>query len=119
VLQAELVRLLCVHESQIKVRNPNAPREEEAEKLDVEQKDEEYHVRLTDPKYTELVQDKKEYFGDAFNADFLKGLQSKERKTVFAKKPSDIKPSKPLKAEKSYSPISGRNQRPDRNNLGR
>lgn len=119
MLQAELVKLLCVHESQIKVRNPNAPREEEAEKLDVEQKDEEYHVRLTDPKYTELEKDNKEYFGDAFNADFLKGLQSKERKTVYAKKPNDVKPSKPVKAEKSYSPISGRNHRPDRNNLGR
>jgi hypothetical protein len=118
VLQAELVALLCIHPSQIKVRNPNAPREEEAEDQEEGKKEEEYKVRLTDPKYTEVEQDKKEYFGDDFNADFLKGLQSKERKTVFAKR-SDVKPSKALKAEKSFSPISGRNTRPDRNNLGR
>jgi hypothetical protein len=118
VLQEELVKLLCVHGSQLKVRNPEAPREEEAEQQDVEQKEEEYHVRLTDPKYSELQQDKKQYFGDAFNAEFLKGLQTKERKTVFAKK-TEIKPSKPLKAEKSFSPISGRNTRPDRNQLGK
>ncbi len=117
VLQAELVTALCVHASQIKVRNPNAPREEEAQEQE-EPKKEEYHVRLTDPKYAELEKDKKQYFGDDFNAEFLKGLQTKERKPVFAKRP-DVKPSKPLKSEKSLSPISGRNQRPDRNNLGR
>lgn len=117
VLHAELVKLLCVHGSQIKVRNPNAPREEDAEEQE-EQKQEEYHVRLTDPKYAEVEQDKKQYFGDDFNAEFLKGLQTKERKPVFAKRP-DVKPSKPLKSEKSLSPISGRNQRPDRNQLGK
>lgn len=119
VLQAELVKLLCVHASQIKVRNPNAPREEEAEAQEEKAKEEEYHVRLTDPKYAEVEKDKKQYFGDDFNAEFLKGLQTKERKPVFAKKPTDVKPSKPLKSEKSLSPISGRNQRPDRNQLGR
>ena len=67
----------------------------------------------------EIEKDKKVYFGDDFNAEFLKGLQTKERKPVFAKKPTDVKPSKPLKSEKSLSPISGRNQRPDRNQLGR
>ena len=118
VLHEELVKLLCIHASQIKVRNPEAPREEEAETQDEEQKEQEYHVRLTDPKYSEVEKDTKQYFGDAFNADFLKGLQTKERKQVFAKK-SEIKASKPLKAEKSFSPISGRNARPDRNQLGK
>lgn len=118
ILQAELVNMLCVHASQIKVRNPEAPREEEAEAQEEPKKEEEYHVRLTDPKYAEIEQDKKKYFGDDFNAEFLKGLQTKERKPVFAKRP-DVKPSKPLKSEKSLSPISGRNQRPDRNQLGK
>ena len=40
VLQAELVKLLCVHASQIKVRNPNAPREEEAEAQEEKAKEE-------------------------------------------------------------------------------
>ena len=48
VLHEELVKLLCIHASQIKVRNPEAPREEEAETQDEEQKEQEYHVRLTD-----------------------------------------------------------------------
>jgi len=116
-LKQEICDLLCVDPSQIKVRNPDAPREEEVDQE--EAKEEEYVPRLTDEKYSEIEQTKtKPAFGDDFNASFLKDLAGQKRKQEFAKRP-DVKPSKPLKAEKSLSPISGRNTIPDPMKIGK
>jgi hypothetical protein len=116
-IKQELCELLSVDASLVRVRNPDVPREDEVDQQ--EESEEEYIARLTDEKYSEVEKTKtKPAFGDDFNASFLKDLAGQKRKQEFAKK-SDVKPSKPLKQEKSLSPISGRNTIPDPMKIGR
>ena len=114
----EICELLGCSAGDIKVRNPDAPREEELDQKE-DTKPEEYLPRLTDGKYSEVEKTKtKPVFGDDFNAAFLKDLATKKRKQEFAKK-SEVKPSKSVKADKSFSPINGKNKLPDPMNLGK
>jgi len=113
MLQSELCKILSVQENLVRVRVAGEPSEVEQEAAEEAAKDKtEYKARLTDPKYSELKQEKQTAYGTKALGDFIKDIRKNTRKQEFAAK-TEIKAS-PLPTEDGKtSPISGRNARPE------
>lgn len=113
ILQTEICKILPAQESLVRVRVAGEPSEVEQEANEEAAKDKtEYKARLTDPKYSEVKQEKQKVYGQKPLSDFIKDIRKNTRKQDFAAK-SEIKASELPTEDGRVSPISGRNARPD------